>query len=137
MKNKNLSASSGQALIMLLFFVMIGITITTTAIIIIAGNSLAANDVQQEEITREMAETGAEKGILQVLRNGNTYSGETLTNANISNWESGWNVVITVSGTTTLTIDSKATAGNYVKKVEVTAGYVDNELTLNTWKEIN
>jgi hypothetical protein len=137
MKNKNPSTSSGQALIMLLFFIMVGITITTTAIFIIAGNSLAANNVQQEEITRQMAETGAEKAILQVLRNGNTYPGETLTNADVPNWDSGWNVVITVSGTTSLTIDSVARAGSYIKKVEVTAGYVDNELIINTWKEIN
>jgi len=134
MKNKN---QSGQALIMLLFFIMIGITITTTAIAIIAGNSLAANDVQQEEITREMAESGAERAVLQILRNGDTYSGETLTDANISTWDSGWNVVITVSGTDTLTVNSVATAGNYIKKVEVTAGYVDNELIINTWREVN
>lgn len=122
---------------MLLFFIMVGITITTAAIFIISGNSLAAADVQQGEIVRTMAETGAERAIIQVLRNGNIYIGETLTDANISEWGSGWNVVITVEGTTSLKIDSVATAGNYIKKVEVTAGYVDNELTLDTWKEIN
>jgi len=134
MKNKN---QSGQTLIMLLFFIMIGVTITTAAIFIISGNSLAAADVERGEVAREMAETGAERAILQVLRNGNTYSGETLTNTNIPDWDSDWNVVVTVTGTTTLKIDSVATAGNYIKKVEVIAEYVDNELTLNTWKETN
>ena len=122
---------------MLLFFIMIGVTITTAAIFIISGNSLAAADVERGEVAREMAETGAERAILQVLRNGNTYSGETLTNTNIPDWDSDWNVVVTVTGTTTLKIDSVATAGNYIKKVEVIAEYVDNELTLNTWKETN
>ncbi len=138
-KNKNYQG--GQALILLLFFMMVGITITTAAVAIIGSNSLAATDVAQGEVTRQMAESGTERAILQILRIGSTYTGETLTNTINTDWDSGWNVVITVSydsSTSTYTITSKATAGNYIKTVRATAGYnISNELTLNTWKEVN
>jgi hypothetical protein len=117
----------GQALIMLLFFIMIGITITTTAILIIAGNSLAATDVQQGEVARQMAETGAENALLQILR-GN-YANESIILP-----EGTIEVTITNGGN--ITIDSVGTAGNYVKKVRVTATK-DGMMDVTSWKEIN
>jgi 7-cyano-7-deazaguanine synthase in queuosine biosynthesis len=128
---------SGQSLVMLLFFVMVGIAVATASMAIISGNSLSATDVEQGEITRVMAETGVERAILQIIRNDGAYTGETLTNANIPEWDDGWKVDVTVTDGENLVIYSVATAGKYQRKVEVTATYVDNELILNTWKEIN
>lgn len=136
MKSK-MKNQKGQSLIMLLFFVMVGITITAAAMTIISSNSLAATDVEQGEIARAMAETGIERAILQILREDGAYTSETLTNANVPEWDDGWQVEITATGSTNLIIDSVATAGKYQRKVEVSASYVDNELILNTWKEIN
>lgn len=125
---KKVKSEAGQALIMLLFFIMIGITITTTAIIIIAGNSLAANDVQQGEIARQIAETGAENALLQVLR-GN-YANESITLPD-------GNVAVTITNADgTATIDSVGTAGNYIKKVRVTITK-DGMMEVTSWKEIN
>jgi hypothetical protein len=127
--------NTGQAMIMLLFFIMMGITITSTAIFVIAGNSMAASSTEQGEITRQMAETGIERAILQILRNGTIYTGETLTNADISDWDASSSVEITVATGTNIIIDSVAVAGNYVRKLEVVAHYDNNELMIDTWKE--
>lgn len=120
--------SGGQALIMLLFFIMIGITITTTAIFIIAGNSLATSDIQQGEVARQMAETGAENALLQVLR-GN-FANESITVPDGT-------IAVTITSTDgTSTIDSVGTAGSYVKKVRVTVTK-DAMINVTSWKEVN
>jgi hypothetical protein len=124
MKNKN---QKGQALVMLLFFIMIGVTITTTAIFIVAGNSLSATDVQEGEVARQLAETGAENALLQILR-GN-YANESITLP-----EGIIEVTITNGGN--IVIDSVGTAGKYVKKVRVTATK-DGMMDVTSWKEIN
>ena len=122
------TGQAGQALVMLLFFIMIGITITTTAIFIIAGNSLAANDVQQGEIARQMAETGAENALLQVLR-GN-YANESITLPD-------GDVAVTITNADgTATIYSVGTAGNYIKRVRVTVTK-DGMMDVTSWKEVN
>lgn len=124
MKNKY---QKGQALVMLLFFIMIGVTITTTAIFIIVGNSIAATDVQEGEVAKQLAETGAENALLQILR-GN------YANENITLPEGTINVTITNGGN--IVIDSVGTAGKYVKKVRVTATK-DGMMNVTSWKEIN
>lgn len=124
MKNKN---QKGQALIMLLFFIMIGVTITTTAIFIIVGNSLSATDVEEGEVARQLAETGAENALLQILR-GN-YANESITLP-----EGTIEVTITNGGN--IVIDSVGTAGKYVKKVRVNATK-DGMMDVTSWKEIN
>lgn len=115
----------------LLFFVMVGIIVTTAATIILATNSLAAQKLSQGEVTRQLAETGAENALLQLLRNKN-YTGETLTDIG---GVVGDNVTVTVIGTTVKTIDSIATSGEFVRKVEIIANSND-VLTPVSWKEI-
>lgn len=122
----------GQALIMLLFFVLVGVAITTAATFIIASNSEAVTTLSEGIIAKEMADSGAETAMIGILRNSDTYSGETINNLN------GGSVVVTVTGATSKTIDSVATNGNFVKKVEVTVTYSNNVLeTPSSWKEIN
>jgi hypothetical protein len=124
----NHKSQNGQALVMLLFFIMIGITITTAAIFIIAGNSLSATDVQEGEIARAMAETGAENALLQVLR-GN-YANESITLPD-------GDVAVTITNADGVaTIDSVGTAGNYIKKVRVTVTK-DGMMDVTSWKEVN
>ncbi|MCX6704388.1 MAG: hypothetical protein NTZ07_02980 [Candidatus Woesebacteria bacterium] len=134
MTRKNLqftiyNLQSGQTLVLLLVFVMITIAITTAATFIIATNSLSTTNVSQGLATRQMAEAGAEKALLQLLRNPN-YKGETFS------LDTG-TVTASVSGTSTLTIDSTATNGNYVKRVEVKVSYSNNVLTPVSWKDLN
>jgi Tfp pilus assembly major pilin PilA len=119
----------GQTLVLLLVFVMITIAITTAATFIIATNSLSTTNVSQGLATRQMAEAGVEKALLQLLRNPN-YKGETFS------LDTG-TITASVSGTSTLTIDSTATNGNYVKRVEVKVLYSNNVLTPVSWKDLN
>ncbi len=127
----------GQTLVLLLFFVMVGVMVVAASVAMISANSLSSTNVELGEVTRTMAESGIERAILQILRNDGAYTQETLTKAQVPDWEDGWKVEITATGSSDLIIDSVATAGKYQKKVEVRASYVDNELVLNSWKEIN
>jgi len=128
------AGEAGQTLVALLFFVMVGMIVTTAAVIILSTNSLAAQKLSQGEVVRQMAETGAENALLQLLRNKN-YTGETLTNIG---GVTGDNVSITIDTdpvTGQKAIFSTATSGNFTRKVEVI--YTANDvLTPVSWKEI-
>jgi hypothetical protein len=128
-KLKDSKTQKGQTLVLLLVFVMVAIAISTAATFVIATNSLSATDVSQGLATRQMAEAGAEKALLQLLRNPG-YKGEMFS------LDTG-TVTATVSGTTTLTINSTAENGNYIKRVEVKATYSNNVLTPVSWKDMN
>lgn len=127
-KNKTVQ-NRGQSLVLLLVFVMVAIAITTSATIIISTNSLSTNVVFQGVATRQMAEAGAEKALLQLIRDPN-FKGETF------DLDTG-TVNSTVSGTSTLTINSSATNGDFVKSIEVIATYSDNVLTPISWRDLN
>lgn len=126
---KKFKNQSGQTLVLLLVFVMMVIAITTAAAFIIASNSTAATNITLGLATKQMAESGAEKGLLSLLRDP-YYSGETFT------LDTG-TVTVTVSGSSTRTIDSTAVNGDFTKRVEVIATYSDNILTPVSWKELN
>lgn len=123
----------GQALIMLLFFVLIGTIITTAAIFIIIQNSLSAGRAEMGVITRQMADTGVENALLQVLRGNCASENFTLPDGDVA-------VDISLSGvdcSTITKITSTARASNYIKVVEVNVSYVNNVLTVGGWKEVN
>ena len=131
---------SGQTLVALLFFVMVGMIVTTAAVMILSTNSLAAQKLSQGEVTRQLAESGAENALLRLLRDKsygdcpNYCLGDTLNIGDDS-------VLIrvtttTIAGTTTITIDSIATSGNFVRKVEVVVKNSSDVLTPLSWKEI-
>lgn len=130
-QNSHRDPEAGQALVTLLIFLMMGLAIATAASFIIASNSQAATNVQEGIIAREMADSGIETSYLKILRNNNAYTGETI---NLD----GGSVAITVAWNgTTATIDSVATNGSFVKKVESIVTYDNNGLTQISWKEIN
>lgn len=129
MLKDNFKYQKGQTLVLLLVFVMVTIAITTAATFIIATNSKSATNITLGLTTRQMAEAGVEKALLAILRDP-TYKGETF------NLDSG-TVTASVSGTTTLTINSTAVNGNYTKRVEVRATYSNNVLTPDSWKDLN
>ncbi|KKQ92742.1 MAG: hypothetical protein UU16_C0034G0006 [Candidatus Woesebacteria bacterium GW2011_GWA2_40_7] len=122
----------GQALLMLLFFVLVGITVATAATFAVAANSEAATTQSEGIIAKEMADSGIEVAMLGILRDNDNYTGETITDLN------GGTTVVTVTGGSIKTIDSIATNGSFVKKVEVIVTYSNNVLGIPTyWKEIN
>jgi hypothetical protein len=118
----------GQALITLLFFMIIAITITSAAVVILLTNSVSAQKLEQGTVSYYTAESGAENALLRLLRDPN-YTGETLT-------IDGTTVVATVTKSGSVyTITSSATFGNFKRTIQVVATYVGNILTATSWKE--
>jgi len=123
MKNINLKyVQSGQTLVALLFFVMIGIIATSAATIMLFTNLLSGQKFENSEIVRQSADAGGEKALLQLLRDPN-YLGETFV---IEDDE----VTIVVAGTTNKTIDVTSVNGNTEKKIVITASLINNILTV-------
>lgn len=119
---------SGQTLVALLFFVMIGIIATTSATIILFTNLKSEAFFQEAESARSLSELGIEKALISLLRDP-SYQGETI---NID----GNSVLVSVTGGTTKTIESISTIDSFSRKIQVTVSFNNNTLTTNTWKEI-
>jgi hypothetical protein len=128
MKNKNLNQNKGQALISLIFFTMIGMAIATAAIIITLSSTIASSKFQSGTLTFSESESGAENAYLRLLRDPN-YKGETMT-------INGATVIATVSGSTNITISSKATSGTFSRTVQVKLQYTNGKYVIQSWKEV-
>ncbi|HSW88742.1 MAG TPA: hypothetical protein VLG12_06290 [Candidatus Saccharimonadales bacterium] len=123
----------GQTLVTLLFFMVIAITITTGAIIIIFVNTQAQTKVQQSQSAYYVAESGMENALMQSLRNP-SYTGEVLTIG-----EGTASITAALTGSVqsgTFTATSTGTVGNFVRKIQVTGSYTNNVFTVQSWKEI-
>lgn len=118
----------GQALITLLFFVLISLTITAGAIIIIIANSISVSKFQEGTIAYYTAESGVENALLRLLRDPN-YTGETLTIGTST-------VVITVTGSNPKTVASVGQNGNFKRTVQAQMNYNNGYYTFSNWKEI-
>lgn len=122
----------GQALITLLFFAIVGITVTSAAVVMILVNSLSGIKQQQGQVAYDIAQSGAENGLLRLLRDP-TYTGETLAVGN-------GNAVITVTGSGTSSspyvILSKGTIGNFMREEQITATYQNSLLTVTSRMEV-
>lgn len=118
----------GQALITLLVFTVISIIITTGAVSVIIINSKSTSKFQQGVDAYYVAESGAENGLLRLLRDP-SYTGETLTVGDGI-------ATISVTGTSTKTLTSVGKIGNFTKTIQITATYVNNILSIRSWKEI-
>ena len=122
----------GQAMITLLFFTIIGVTVTSAAVVMILVNSLAGTKQQQGEVAYEIAQSGAENGLIRLLRDP-IYTGETLTVGNGT-------ATITVTGSGTsgdpYVILSKGQNGIFIRKVEIQATYENNLLSVTSRKEV-
>jgi len=131
MKNKKFA--KGQALITLLFFTVIGVTVTSAAVAMILVNSLSGTKQQQGEVAYEIAQSGAENGLIRLLRDPTNYHSETLPVGSGS-------ATITVTGSGTsgspYVILSKGTNGIFTRAVQVTATYQNNLLTVTSRKEV-
>lgn len=117
----------GQALVMLLAFMAIALTLTTAATSVTIANTQATSEYELGQDALSIAETGIDNAILRLLRDP-TYTGETL---NIGNGT----VTITVSGSPNKTITSRATSGGFVRNVQAVVNQSGNVLTLTSWAE--
>ena len=119
----------GQSLIMMLFFTLIGITVIASSVFIIITNSKGSAKLQQSTVAYQIAQSGAENAMLQLLRNP-AYLGETMTIGD------GTATIQVSSNSGTFTITSKGQSGNFIKKVQVTGAYQNYVITFSPIKEI-
>lgn len=117
---------NGQAVITVLFIMIISVSIITALTIMIYNSVISGSNMEQGEIAYYSAETGAQNAILRLLRDPN-YAGETLS-------INDGTVVTQVSAGI---ITSTAHINNSIRKVEVQTVYNNNVLTVSSWKEIN
>ncbi len=122
----------GQALVTLIFFMVIATTVTTAAILVIAVNSISGTRLQEGTIAYQTAQSGADNALIRVLRDP-SYTGETL---NVGS--SSATIQVTGSGTTAspFVITSKGQNGFYIKNVEVRATNENDILNIISRKEI-
>ena len=124
----NFQPQRGQALITLLFFVLISLTITSAAIIIIIINSISVSRFQEGTLAYYLAESGVENALLRLLRDPN-YTGETLTIGTGT-------AVITVTGANPKTVVVVSQNGNFKRTVQAQMNYNNGYYTFSNWKEI-
>ena len=125
---KNFKFQKGQALITLLFFVLISLTITTGAILIIINNSISVSKSVEGTLAYYVAESGVENALLRLLRDP-SYTGETLT-------VGSGTAVITVTGANPKIVVSVGQNGNFKRKVSAQMNYISGYYTIYNWKEI-
>lgn len=121
-------SDGGQALVTLLFFSVIAITIVSTAMIVTLVNSVSSSKLQSGELVFYASESGAENGLLRLLRDPN-YAGESMS-------LNGTDVTIEVTGSSTKTVISTATDGTFTRIVQVQTQFVNGKLNILSWKEV-
>lgn len=119
---------SGQALVILLFYMIIAITLTTTAVAVIISNSMSVTQEEEGNRALEVAEAGAENSLLRLMRN-TSYTGEIITLGDGS-------ATSTVSGTMTKTIVSTGTIGGISRVVQVGVSTTNGVMTVTSWQEL-
>lgn len=132
-RERKKSFEKGQTLVTLLFFMVIALTITTAAIIIIFVNTQAQTKVQQSQSAYYVAESGMENALMEVIRNP-SYAGETMTIGEGTDVISAALSGTTTSGTSTIT--STGTVGSFVRKIQVVGLFTNNVFAVQSWKEI-
>lgn len=128
-RKKQLNNQKGTALVVLLVFAVVAITVTTAATTIAIVNTQGTTELAGGEGVYFVAESGVENAVLRLLRDP-TYSGETLS-------VGAGSATITITGSGTITITSVGTLGNNKKTLQVVGTLSNNEFTQTSWKEID
>jgi hypothetical protein len=124
-----ISMKKGETLVTLLVFMVVAITVTTSAAMIILSSSLNAAKFQEGQDASYIAESGIEDALLRLLRDP-SFSGETLT-------VGSGTATVTVSGTTTKIITSVGKINSFTRKIQVTAGSTGGSLVITPpWQEV-
>lgn len=124
-----LNSNSGQALVTLLFFTIIGMTIITSAAVFVYENSQSASVTEQGAYAYYIAESGVEEALLRLLRDptyAGTPNGQPLLVGD-------GNVVIDVNNGL---ITSTGTYQSVVRKIQAQTVYNNYIFTISSWKEI-
>lgn len=121
-------SESGQALIMMIVFVVMAGIIAVGTVTVSIINYQSTGSLAQGLDAYYIAEAGAENAILRILKNP-AYSGETLT-------VGSGTATITVAGTATKTIVSTGTSGSFIRKIQAVGSISGGAFTTSSWAEI-
>lgn len=128
MKKSNAPYVNGQALVMLLFYVAIALTVISFSIALTISNSLGSMQEEQGNHALEIAESGAENALLRLVRDP-SYGGETLT-------VGSGDATVTIGGQDTKTITSTGVTNGFTRVVEAEVAISDGTITLLSWQEL-
>lgn len=120
--------NKGQALISLLVFSAMAITIATAATIITINAREETYIFTESSKIEDAADSGIENSLLMLIRNP-SYTGGSL---NIGDT----NITVSITGDDVKTITSVAESSNFIKRRQVTVEYIDNRLTVTSWKSV-
>lgn len=126
--NLNFHSQKGQALVTLLFFMLIGIAVTSSAIAVLITNAMGTSYSDQGVESYYVAESGIEDAILKLIRNPSYTS-------------SGYSIPVG-DGTATVTISngyatSSGSLANTIRKIQIKTVYNnDGTLIITSRKEI-
>jgi type II secretory pathway component PulK len=121
-------ANSGQAMVLLLAFMAVAITITSAATAVTLMHARSSSDYANGQDAMNIAESGIDNAILRLTRD-RSYTGETLT-------VGSGTATITVSGTTTATITSVGQVNGFKRRVQAVVSVTTNIVSLTSWKEV-
>jgi hypothetical protein len=125
--NSQLSIQSGNALITLLFFMFIGITILTSTGLVLYNSIFGTSQIEQGQMAYYAAESGIENGILYRLRNPLFTGNLPAVTVN--------SIPVTINIDSNGIITSTATYGSTVKKMQVNTASSSGALNISSWKE--
>jgi biopolymer transport protein ExbD len=121
--------SGGQALVVLLFYMIVAITLSTTAVAVVLSNSLSVTRNEEGAHALELAEAGAENALIRLMRT-TSYTGEVLT-------INGGSATVTVSGDNNAKIaTSSGVVGSFSRTIQVTASMANGVLSVTSWQEL-
>lgn len=121
--------SSGQAVMTLLFTVVIGMLIATGAIMTLVNSYKSISNRELAALAYTSAESGIENGILRLMRDP-SYTGDTIV------FDSNRTSVVTVVQAPDYVILSVGTAGTVTRKIQVQAHMVNLTFIIDSWKEV-
>lgn len=127
MKKTIFLEDQGQALITLLVFALVAITVASAAIIILYVNTVSVSKFQSGISVYAISESGLENGLLRLIRDPQ-YLGETITVGSGS-------ATITVNGSNPWTVTSVGRLGNFARTVSVVASESGGVYYFSSWKE--
>lgn len=126
--NNKYQHQGGQALVTLLIFTAMAITITTTGAVLLITNLRGTTSTVASYDAYMVAESGVENALMQLLRNPN-YSGETLT---INNGTA----TITVEGDNPKIVTAVGRAHGFQRTVEAQVNDTLGMLEVLNWQEV-
>jgi hypothetical protein len=117
--------NSGQALISLMFFVIIAMFLISAAIVIMIVSSESTGQLEGKETVIRVAEAAGESALIKYLRDP-SFAGETLNLPDGDATSSISGGVITVT----------ATSNGFNEKIEITTNFAGNIMSVVSWKEV-